>query len=448
MNADIEHLELRLVASLLAQPRLIAEHRLAPQLLTNPFAARALATLQKLDLEGQRVVEGSLMLACEAQDREAVRKLRTVEIETEVGPLVAHLKSAATARDFAMLARTLGRLAASGDVKGCRDAIGRAMLANEAGDAPMPVLTFRELLLKTVETITAQGVAAHTQIALGMELLDRSYKLSPGSMLVVGAQTNVGKTSVTMTWLLSIAKRGTPVGVVSVEDPDEDYGAKALGELAGINPARMWAGAMTTSEWQRCIDAAMPHADLPFSYTHVGSRRIDEVLARIEFMARVRGVRVIAVDYLQAIAHRSGGKDIRERIEATLEELISLCGRLGVALILCSQLSRPEKGNPFREPQLVDLKESGAIENRAQCVVMLWREDDKPNTPVKAKIAKAKRQAAGVRFTLRRDPDTGMLVDERSLATFGDDGAPPPDEEEGSHVDGYAVGNWRGGARR
>lgn len=439
MNQDIEQLELTLVASLLAQPSLIAQHRLAPTALTNPFAARVLATMQKLDFSGQRVFEGSLLLASAANDREDIKKLRAVDIETDPGPLVAHLRRHAQARELGSVARTIGKLAATGEVEAAKEVLGRALLAQETGDVAMPVLTFRELILKTVETIKTQGVDAKAQIRLGMDVLDGSYRLSPGSMLVIGAQTNVGKTSVVMTWLMSIARRATPVGIVSVEDADEDYGAKAIGDLAAINPSRMWAGKLTEEEWRVCIERSMRHADLPIHYTHVSSRRLDEVLARIEYMARVRGVRVVAVDYLQAIAHRHGGKDIRERIDNTLEELISICGRLGVALILASQLARPDKGSPFREPQLIDLKESGSIENRAQCVVMLWREDDKPNSPVKAKIAKAKRQPAGVRFALRRDPDTGMLVDERTLSTFGGAGDPGPTD-----ADAYAVGGWKG----
>ena len=214
-----------------------------------------------------------------------------------------------------------------------------------------------------------------------------------------------------MTWLMSIASRSIPCGIVSVEDPDEDFGAKALGQMTGINPKRMWSGDLSQAEWAKIMAVRgydMPH---PFSFGYVGSRRIDDVLAKIEFMARVRGARVVAVDYLQSIMPRGSFSSRREAIDSILAELISLCGRLGVALILASQLARPDKGNPYREPNLIDLKESGEIENRAQCVVMLWRDSDEPGVDIHAKIAKAKRQPAGARFDLIRDPDSGMLIE-------------------------------------
>lgn len=427
-TVEAQALEQLFVATMLAEPSLLDEHRLAPEMLTVDALAIVLAGMQKLRHEGQRVTPTALRMSLGVSCAETIARLREAPIELDVGPLVARIKSAARAREYARGAAALAAYAARGDLKACRDAIGRMMLAHDAGDREQPVMALRELLAKTVEVLTAEGDAGGTQIPVGMEAVDSSYKLSPGSMLVVGAQTNVGKTSLVVTWMLSIARRGTPAGIISVEDPDEDFGAKVLGSLAGINPTRMWSGKLTADDWRRMMERA-GDAREPLHFAHVASRGIDDVLARVEFMARVRGVRVVAVDYLQAISHRPG-KDVRERINATMEELISLCGRLGVALVLCSQLARPDKGNPFREPHLIDLKESGEIENRAQCVVMLWRENDQPGTPVKAKVAKAKRQPIGVRFTLTRDPVTGMLVDEREVSPFAAD-------EDGYHVGGY-----------
>lgn len=425
--ANPHDVERTLIASYLAQPTLLDAHRIAPEALVSQAYAELLSVMLRLRLDGQRITAHSVTFAAGAHVRETVAALRETPVELDVGPIVKHLQTQARAREFAAGARQLSAYAERGDLAGCRDVVGRMMLTHDAGDQAQPVMTFRELLTRTVEVISAEGAAGQTQIPVGMPIIDASYKLSPGSMLVVGAQTNVGKTSLIVTWMLSIAGRGTPVGIVSVEDPPEDFGAKALGSLTGINPTRMWSGSLGVSEWRVLQERGLARADAPISFAHVASRKLDEVLARVEFMARVRGCRVVAVDYLQAIAHRSG-KDARERINSTIEELISLCGRLGVALVLCSQLARPDKGSPFKEPHLIDLKESGEIENRAQCVVMLWRENDTPNAPVKAKIAKAKRQPAGVRFTLARDPDTGMLVEAESLANFGE--APTHDDED------------------
>lgn len=409
------------VASVMAQPALLDAHRVEPDTLTHRPYADALETIMRLRADGQRVTPMSVAMAMPS-NKDIVTHLRETPVELDLGPIAAYLRTAARSRVMAAGAASLARAAERMDIDACRDIVGRLMLAHDAGDSEQPVMNMRELMAHTVETIAAEASDKRAQIAIGMAKLDSSYKLSPGQMLVVGAQTNVGKSSLITTWLFSIADRSIPTGLVSVEDPAEDFGAKVLGQITGINTSRMWSGSLSADEWRRLQDKGMGRADMPFHFAAVPSRKLDDVLARIEFMARVRGVRVVAVDYLQAIACRPG-KDLRERIDVALEEIISLCGRLGVALILASQLSRPEKGSPFKEPNMIDLKESGSIENRSQCVVMLWRENDTPGAPVKAKIAKAKRQPAGSRFTLARDPDTGMLVDEETLRPtgFGDD---------------------------
>ena len=410
VSADLER---TYVATILAQPSLVDAHRVAPEALSHEPYALALATILKLRTEGQRVTPLALAMAL-PHAKDVVQHLRETPVELDLAPVAEAIRTASRARTMAAGAASLARAAERKDLDACRDIISRLVLAHDAGDVEQPVMSMRELLAHTVEAIASEASETRQQIPLGMPQIDASYRLSPGQMLVVGAQTNVGKSSLITTWLFSIAKRGVPVGLVSVEDPVEDFGAKILADIVGINSARLWSGKLSAQEWRVLTERGLARADAPFSFAGVASRKIDDVLARVEFMVRVRGVRVVAVDYLQAISHRPG-HDIRQRIDATLEELLSLCGRLGVALILASQLARPDKGSPFREPQLIDLKESGSIENRAQCVVMLWRDDDQPGTPIKAKIAKAKRQPAGVRCVLARDPDTGMLVDEASV---------------------------------
>jgi replicative DNA helicase len=406
-------LEWTYVASIIARPASYEAAKVDPYDL--PIGPRdvLLAALAVRD-RGERVNPMNLRLQLERDGYEGVEAMlgkTKVLIETELTPIAKRL------RDLAEIARTgeivqrLNKALSMRDIDAVRDLSMRLAATHDPAAVDSPVMTFNELIAATVDAISAEESSKAKMISLGMAALDTTYRLSPGSMMVVGAQTNVGKTSVLMTWLLSIAKRGIPVGAISVEDPEEDFGAKALGEMTGINPKRMWSGDLSSDDWKKIMAVRgyeMPH---PFSFAYVGSRRLEDVLARIEFMHRVRGVRVVAVDYLQSILPLGHFNSRREAIDSVLAELISLCGRLGVALILASQLARPDKGSAFREPNLIDLKESGEIENRAQCVVLLWRDSDAPGADVHGKIAKAKRQPAGARFDLVRDPDTGMLIE-------------------------------------
>ncbi len=402
------------VASIMSRPVLYESHRIDPADLSPAARALLLATLTVRD-RGDRTSPLNVRLELERQGVEGsdamIARYRGVGVEMELGPIASRIRDLAEMRRMGDVALALGKACDMGDLNAAREIGARLAATHDPAAVDSPVRTFRELLMMTVEALTSEESAKAKMISLGMAALDATYRLSPGSMMVVGAQTNVGKTSVLMTWLLSIAGRGIPAGVISVEDPDEDFGAKALGSLTGINPKHMWSGNLDAAQWSRLMDAGSKHMAVPLAFAYVGSRRLDDVLARIEFMARVRGVRVVAVDYLQSIVPRGHYNSRREAIDSILAELISLCGRLGVALILASQLARPDKGSPFKEPNLIDLKESGEIENRAQCVVLLWRDSDAPGEDTHAKIAKAKRQPAGARFDLIRDPDSGMLIE-------------------------------------
>lgn len=403
------------VASVLAMPELADAYRVQPDDIADDGMRALLGGLGAVRAKGGAITDRSVAIEAQRlgliESVRAIADLSQVEVECDLEPVAARIRELAVAR---RMHRDAVRLAAAyerGDVAAASGILGRLALVRSSSDDGR-VLDFRGLLEHTLTELAGVAKEAGTLIRLGTPTVDAAYQIGPGSMVCVGAQTNVGKTSLTWAWLMSMAGRGIPCGMISVEDREEDLGAKALGELAGVNPARLW------TTWQpedmAKIDAALrANHSLPISTAWVGSRDLDAVVARMEHMARVCGARVVVVDYLQAIAHRPG-KDIRQQIDATLAELISCAGRLKVGLVLCSQLSRPEKGNPFREPQLIDLKESGAIEQRSQCVVLLWRKNDQPG-PILAKVAKAKRQPAGRRFTLGRHPSHAGLVEVEAM---------------------------------
>jgi replicative DNA helicase len=143
------------------------------------------------------------------------------------------------------------------------------------------------------------------------------------------------------------------------------------------------------------------------------------------YMVRVRGCRVLLIDYLQAIRHRDVGTSTREKVNDSLATLMAAAAQLGATLVLASQLRRASEGGKYQEPGDGDLKESGDIENSAQAIVLLWRETDEESDPrygcVFGKVAKVKRASAGRRFWMRRD-SYGLLIEQ---------GGPAPKKAKG-----------------
>ena len=392
------------VATVAAMPTAYDSARVPPDDIGNGQLRAILESVLAVHHAGHRVTRTAIRAELERTGRASVIGTldKLGEIEPDLAPVAAMVREHATLRRLRAGATRLTNALARGDLAGAREAIASLSLAHDPASDRDPVYSFGELLAHSVEAIqqSSREQAEGGIIRLPVPARE-SIALVPGTLLTLGAQTNVGKSSLINTWLLRLAQRGTPVGLVSVEDPAADWGAKALADLTGINSARMWDGQMSREDWARLSTAAMANRGIPLSMSFVSDRSVDGVLSRMEFMVRVRGAKLIAIDYLQAIAHRDG-PSIRERTDRTLEELIAQAGRLGVPLIVASQLARPDKGNPFREPNLIDLKESGSIENRSATVILLWRESDAPG-PTLAKVAKVKRKAVGYRFTLTRN---------------------------------------------
>lgn len=294
------------------------------------------------------------------------------------------------------------------DVEGSRGA-SVALARDFETETTVETLTFANVTQRTVEAFVNAGTERDASVKLGTPSIDRNWAPYPGSLTVVGAQTGVGKTTVMTSWAISMAQRGIANGLVSAEDPAEDFGAKWLGELAPVDPSRIWRADASAAEMTRIIAAAERYQALPISFAHVPTRKLDDVLAAMRRLRTKHGARVIAVDYLQNIRPRVAARDPRFAIDEVLAELIIEAASLGVALVLASQISR-ESTKDGKEPTVNALKESGTIENRAQAILLLWR-DDPGATVVHANLAKVKRVPSGQRFDLVRNTTTGQLVE-------------------------------------
>lgn len=325
----------------------------------------------------------------------------------DIAAVAARLRELSEAREIHAVAGDVARIAKStGDPAKARERLRDLLdLGRRQGPADR-VLNFRQVCVKTAEVLATP--VNERGMRLGWPSIDAVYQLAPGQLMVLGAQTNVGKTSAIATWALHLAESGNPAAVISCEDGADDFGAKWIGELCRVNPERLWRGQYGDGAKQ--LEASIIEAakrGIPLYFSEVASRSLDEVLADMAHAKHAHGVKVVMVDYLQAIQLPPGSRDMRTGTDQNLAALISQAGRLGVALVLACQLSRPGKDKPYREPNKHDLKESGTIENRAQCIVMMWRDE---SGDVKAKIDKAKRTSfTTTPFGLTRHPATGKL---------------------------------------
>lgn len=392
----------------------LTDHAVDPDDVTDPSLRAVLVAIRARRARGERVTVSALL--DDLRDRgekvaAAVQAIAAAELPEDVSVIARRIRDAATSRRAKPRIVEAALRLERADLAGARESVAAASAAlADTSDRIDPIYDFRGLVQRTTDALVDARTTGSRLIALGTPTVDRYYLASPGTCTVVGASTNVGKSSLLMTWALDMTSRGIPVGIVSVEDPAEDFGAKAVGAIADVPISDAWQGRMRADVLDAALIRAAKEA-LPLHFAEIKSRRIESVIARMEQLVRGYGVRILLVDYLQAIAHREG-RDVRERTDRTLEDLIGCAGRLDVPLVLASQLSRIGKIEQRKEPTLSDLKESGSIENRAACVVLLWRENDRPGAAVLGKLAKVKRHGAGATFKLVRSHGGGVLREE------------------------------------
>lgn len=355
-------------------------------------------------------------------------KLLDLTGRLDVDPVTTseRVRELAASRRLHTACQLAGEQARTGDLPGARETLHKATSFDPGHDEDR-VYTHREMLAASLEAIVKQSDAnfrKYVRLGLG-RFVDDAFQAGPGDLCVIAAQTNVGKSTLIVDAALDLADRAIPVGIVSIEDPVEDFGAKFLGRIGGVNPADFWRPPMDPETRDKLALAFQSgQADKPMTFAKVKSRRLDGVVAKMDQMARVNGARVIFVDYLQGIRHPSFGSKLqtRECINDSLATLMAAAARLDVALVLASQLSRPEAANPFREPTMHHLKESSSIEECAQCIVMLWRTTDDPGHKeyglIRGKLAKAKRSPVGARWQYRRAKNH-RLVAEAMADDFG-----------------------------
>lgn len=338
----------------------------------------------------------------------------------QFGPLAKRIKECAKSHRVKSVLATMLDNVESANLKSLQTAASQVheLLAGEADGHG--VMTARETMAVGLETAQREAKEGDG-IKTGWPTLDRHYTVTPGSLLTLGAATNVGKSTVITSWFWSMAQRGTRVGIVSVEDSFADFGVKLLAAGSRTDPSSIWTMQLSREDMARIGDVVQK-ANIPLHFTWVMSRQLQTVLDRMEHLAQVEGCKAIAVDFLQAIQGPQRKWTKREEVDHILEALIAKAGQLKVGLVVASQLARSstaedEEGRA-RKPGITALKESGTIENRSQCVVLLHRERP-TDTTIHVRLAKVKRHAAGAEFKVARVGGNGLLYE---IEERGNDG--------------------------
>ena len=201
--------------------------------------------------------------------------------------------------------------------------------------------------------------------------------LQRADLVILGARPSMGKSSLAVNMAVNAAKSGQTCGVFSLEMTREQLALRILASEAEIDSHRLRLGLYTHLEEDRIIDSIGRLSDLPVFIDDTPYQGMVEMRGKARRLALERGLDLLVVDYLQLVQGKQkwGQSNRVQEITEISRELKVLAGDLKVVLIACSQLNRMVENRPNNRPRLSDLRDSGSIEQDADVVMFIHRED-------------------------------------------------------------------------
>lgn len=212
--------------------------------------------------------------------------------------------------------------------------------------------------------------------------------IKPGRVIVLAARPTVGKTSLALQILLSVAGQGHPVVMFSQEMTAGELMDRTAANLGAIAMDRINTGKLENDDWTQVTDVAERCASLPVYVDDQPALSLLDIRAKARQVQRAAGgLTLIVVDYLQLCAAAGTQEKRHHQIEQLSRGIKSLAKELDTCVLLLSQLNRSGEGG---EPEMHQLKESGAIEEDADVVLLLHPMGNEPDGSVLmlAKVAK------------------------------------------------------------
>ena len=280
----------------------------------------------------------------------------------------------------------------SGDVDGFFDRIERELLAvNEARVAPHEV-HIREALQAVVERIEDyhRGKAQMEGLSTGFEYLDNMLLgMAGGDMIVIAARPGMGKTSIGMQFVEHLAcDKKIPCGVFTLEMTAKQLAARLLFQRARADFQRYRSGFMKTHvDIPKLTETNLALMRAPIYLDETAGINVLQLRARARRWHRQHDIRFLLVDYLQLMRPTRWYNNREQEVAEISGGLKALAKELNIPIVVLAQLNRELEKSPNRKPQLADLRESGAIEQDADVVAMLYQPKLKPDEIAKLEEA-------------------------------------------------------------
>jgi replicative DNA helicase len=266
------------------------------------------------------------------------------------------------------------------------------------GGGFIPLSLSAEQSLKWIEELTERQELI-TGVATGFPQLDEmTAGLQSSDLIILAARPSMGKTALALNICSHAARhQGCRVGVFSLEMSHQQLFLRLLCSESQVDAHRLRTGRINREQWQEIIKVYGSLSELPVYIDDTPGMGIMEMRAKSRRLKRERGLDLLIVDYLQLMSGRGQYNSRQQEISDISRSLKELAKELQIPVLALSQLSRaPEQRGGDHRPQLSDLRESGAIEQDADVVMFLFREEmykrDDPGVEGRAEVILGKQR--------------------------------------------------------
>lgn len=256
------------------------------------------------------------------------------------------------------------------------EATGKLFALAEHGAAADEPKAMGELLGAVVNAIDARRERGGDVSGLptGFADLDAMLDgLKPGDLIILAGRPSMGKSALALNIAENVALSGKPAMVFSLEMSDAQLITRALSSVGRINSKTLASGRLTDEDWDKVTAAMGRLHTAPLIIDQSPGLSAGQMRARARRQKRRSGLALVVIDYLQLM--RGQGENRNQELSGITKSLKSMAKDLGAPVICLSQLSRKVEDRTDKRPMMSDLRDSGAIEEDADVVAMIYRDE-------------------------------------------------------------------------
>ena len=295
---------------------------------------------------------------------------------------VKEIKDGAVKRELATLATEIKKLTVEDNITALEavDQVQNKLYSITMDSASSDLKNMQTVIENTREHIRKmqqRGTSYLTGQTTGFTALDKKTTgFNPGDLVIIAARPAMGKTSIVLNTTLQNLERGDGVIFFSLEMPETQLMIRLISAKTGIPLQNVRKGELDPDQAQKVEQAFQDLSTKKLFVDDGGSVNINQLRARARKIAQIESnnIKLIIVDYLQLMSG-TGGSDRRLTVDEISRGLKLLAREMQIPIVALSQLNRGLESRPDKRPMLSDIRESGAIEQDADIIMFVYRDD-------------------------------------------------------------------------